>query len=368
MNVLHVSENRIWGGNEQQLYSLIIGLQFLGVNQRLFCFNDSPLIKKLEHSDIEITAISKCKAVSKTYRESLKEIISSKKIDLLHLHTSSSLTGYVATDILHKLKVKAVFSKKAVSSNTSFLSKFKYNYSGLDSIICVSEYVKRNFKTILLSKNHYKLCVIYDGVSEKKHSNSELLNLKSKLGLEKSTFIIGNIANHTKAKDLQVLVETLNHLVNNLNVKDIHLIQIGNFTSRTEGLKEKVREYNLENYITFLGFSKNADLYHSQFNVFLMTSEREGGPTVIIESFKNKTPVVTTKVGLIDDCATNGENALVAEVGDYKSLGESIFRLKIDKSLRDHLALSAYSLFINNFTEKKFVHDTFEHYKKILKE
>lgn len=366
MNILHVSENKIWGGNEQQLYSLITGLEDFEVNQSLFCFKDSPLIEKLEHSNIEITAIPKCKSVSKMYLRSLKEIVSSQRIDLIHLHTSASLTGYVLTDMFYNLGVKAIFSKKAVSSNSSYLSKLKYNYSRLDSIVCVSEYVKKHFKSILYSKNQHKLAVIHDGVSENRRAYSQEKSLKDRLGLKKSTFIIGSIANHTKAKDLQVLVETLNYLVNDLNIKDIHLIQIGNFTTRTENLRGKVRDYNLEKYITFMGFSENADMFHPEFNVFLMTSEREGGPTVIIEAFKNKTPVVTTRVGLIDDCVTNGEHAFVAEVGDFKSLGESISKLKNDISIEEHLVNCAYDLFINNFTEKKFVQKTYEHYSKIL--
>ncbi len=368
MNILHISENRVWGGNEQQLYSLITGLEDFEVIQSLFCFKDSPLIEKLEHSNIEITAIAKCKTVSKMYMRTLKEVVSSQRIDLVHLHTSASLTGYVVTDILYTLGVKAIFSKKAVSSSTSYLSKFKYNYKGVDSILCVSEYVKKHFKLILYSKNQHKLTVIHDGVSENDCANSQEKSLKDTLGLKKSTFIIGSIANHTKAKDLTVLVETLNYLVNVLKIMDIHLIQIGNFTTRTENLKVKVKDYNLEKYITFMGFSENADMYHSEFNVFLMTSEREGGPTVVIESFKNKTPVVTTRVGLIDDCVTHGEHAFVAEVGDFKSLAESISKLKGDRLIGEQMGEIAYNLFLNNFTEKKFVQKTYEHYRKIFKE
>lgn len=366
MNILHVSENKIWGGNEQQLYSLINGLQEYEINQSLFCFKDSPLIEKLEHSDIKIFAIPKCKAVSKIFFKSLKNIVFSQKIDLIHLHTSASLTGYVLADIIYSLGVKAVFSKKAVSSNSSYLSKFKYNYSGLDSIICVSEYVKNHFKAGLQKKNYKKLAVIYDGVSEKININKNERNLKDLYGLEKSTFIIGNIANHTKAKDLQTLVETLNFLIKDLKIKDIHLIQIGNFSSRTKDLKTKVRDYKLEKHISFLGFSENADIYHPQFDVFLMTSEREGGPTVIIESFKNKTPVVTTKVGFVADCVTNGETAFISEVGGFKNLAESISKLKRDISIGEQMVESAYNLFLNNFTEKKFVQKTYEHYCKIL--
>ncbi|TVZ25190.1 glycosyltransferase involved in cell wall biosynthesis [Gillisia sp. Hel_I_86] len=368
MNVLHISGAHVWGGNEQQLLSLIIGLQDYNVKQSFFCFNNSPLIEKLGQTDITILPIPKCRHGSKKYIKFLKEIVISQKIDLIHLHTSASLTGYVVTDIFHKLGVKVIFSKKAVSRKTSFLSRIKYNYKGIDSIVCVSAYVMQYFKTVLNSKNYHKLSVIYDGVTEKVYKSPVEINLKEVLNVDISTFIIGNIANHTRAKNLPLLVETLNYLVNNLNIRDIHLVQIGYFSKRTESLREMIKKYNLEQYITFLGFSDNTHSLHPQFNVFLLTSEREGGPTVILESFKHKIPVVSTKVGLVDDCVKHGTHAYVAEVGDFKSLAESISKLKNDKRIGKNFANNASDLFFNKFTEKKFVFDTYAHYNKILQD
>lgn len=366
MNVLHISGAHVWGGNEQQLLSLIFGLQDYKVNQSFFCFTNSPLIEKLEQADVNIIAIPQCKHGSKKYVQFLRSIVLDQKINLIHLHTSASLTGYVVTDIFYKLGVKVVFSKKAVSRKTSFLSKFKYNYKGINSIVCVSEFVQEHFRSVLRLKNYHKLSVIYDGVAEKVKKNSVELNLKEILKVPTSTFIIGNIANHTRAKNLPLLVETLNYLVNDMHIKDVHLVQIGYFSKRTESLHEKIKEYKLENYITFLGFSNHTDSLHPQFDSFLLTSEREGGPTVILESFKHKVPVVATKVGLVYDCVEDGVHGYTAEIGDYKTLAESIFKLKKDKHISEKFISNASDLFFNTFTEKKFVANTYEHYKKLL--
>ena len=367
MNILHVSGSTSWGGNEQQLLYLIEGLGKYNVTQSLFCFQTSPLMEKVEHLEIEILAIPKSSPFSKKYRKSLSEFVSTKHIDIIHLHTSDSLTGYVVTDMFLGLPVKTIFSKKAVSSKTSFLSKFKYNYHHIDSIVCVSEYVKKHFKKVLNTKNHHKLSVIHDGVDENVKETPVKLNLKEKLQLKNSTFIIGNIANHTKAKDLPVMVETLNYLVNTLKLNDVHLVQIGNFSKRTQVLKNKIKEYGLESHITFMGFVENAFMLFPQFDIFLMTSEREGGPTVVLESFKNKIPVVTTKVGIIEECVKNGEHAFVAEVGDFESLGESIFTLKNDGLIREQFSAKAYNLFVKNFTVNHFVEATYTHYTEIMK-
>lgn len=274
----------------------------------------------------------------------------------------------MVADLFENLKVKAVFSKKAVSSKSSFLSKFKYNYKGVNSVVCVSEYVKNHFKAVLKVKNRFKLTVIPDGVKEKEDNLNEILNIKEELNLKPDTFVIGNIANHTGAKNLTLLVEILNYLVNDLNHKDIHVIQIGNFTKITETLKRKIKIYNLEPYISFLGFYKKAYLFQPQFNAFLMTSEREGGPTVIIEAFKYKTPVVTTNVGLAANEIVNGQHAFVAKVNDFKGLAQGIIKLKTDRDIQKNIVENANELFLKNFTAKRYVERTFQHYEKIMKE
>lgn len=366
MNILHISGSTSWGGNEQQLLYLIEGLGKYNVTQSLFCFQASPLMNKLKYLEIEILAIPKCSPFSRKYRKCLNEFVSTRHIDIIHLHTSNSLTGYVVTNMFYKLPVKIIFSKKAVSSKTSILSKFKYNYGHIDSIICVSEYVKKDFKKVLKTKNHHKLAVIYDGVDIQDSQNQVELNLKEKLHLNNATFIIGNIANHTNAKDLPVMIETLNYLVNNLKLKDVHLVQIGGFSKRTQVLKNKIIEYKLESHISFMGFIENAFMLFPQFDIFLMTSKREGGPTVVLESFKNKIPVVTTKVGLIEECVKNGEHAFVAWIGDFKSLGNSISTLKNNKLVGDQFAENAFKLFVENFTVNHFVKATYNHYNKIM--
>lgn len=368
MNILHVSGSTSWGGNEQQLLYLIEGLGKYDVTQSLFCFQASPLLEKVKDLEVEILSITKSSPFSKRYRKCLSEFVSRKHIDIIHLHTSDSLTGYVVTDIFYDLPVKTIFSKKAVSSKTNFLSKFKYNYHHIESIVCVSEYVKKHFKKVLSAKNHHKLSVIHDGVDEIEKGNPIEIDLKQKLQLKNSAFIIGNIANHTKAKDLPIMVETLNYLVNTLKLSDVHLVQIGKFSKRTQALKDKIKEYGLGSHITFMGFVENAFMLFPQFDIFLMTSEREGGPTVVLESFKNKIPVVTTKVGIIEGCVENGEQAFVAEVGDFEGLAKSIFTLKSDSHIREQFSEKAYKLFVENFTLDHFVEATHTHYTEMIKD
>ncbi len=367
MKVLHVSGARSWGGNEQQLLYLVEELNSYGVQQFLFCYEGTPLFDRIKEYDIEVIAIPYVKPYKKRYRSALKKATEQYGFNLIHLHTSDSVTGYVVSDLLTKLNTKTVFSKKGISRSISVLSKYKYNYKNINKILCVSQVVFDHFTEVLYPKNREKLCMVYDGVKVLDNENSiEKTNLKKELNISSDTKVIGNIANHNTAKDLKTLIRTLDDLVNKRKLRNVHLIQVGEFTKRTQELKDLVSEFNLEEYISFVGFKKNASSILSEFDVYLMTSEREGGPTTVLEAFYKKVPVVSTKVGIVGEAIEDGKNGFFTPVGDYKSLADKLEVLLNDDAKKSSFAKLSYDKFINNYTAKKLGENTFAVYNKIL--
>ncbi|UZO80488.1 glycosyltransferase family 4 protein [Aquimarina sp. ERC-38] len=367
MRVLHISGARGWGGNEQQLLYLSEELANRGVEQHLFGYQNSVLSQRLQEDIIRQHLIPYVKPYKKTYREALTNIVKHYRIDLIHLHTSDSVTGYVITDLFSNLKVKAVFSKKGISRKVSLLSKYKYNYKNIHKIICVSTIVKDHFKTVLVKKVHHKLCVVYDGVQQQEPNKvTTIKDLKKDLHLLQDIKIIGNIANHTDAKDLFTLLKTISYLTHELKITNIHLIQIGEFSRRTEELKRLIIKLNIEKYVSFLDFEKEAINYMSQFTVFVMTSQREGGPTTVLEAFSQKIPVVSTRVGVVAEAIENGNNGFIDNVGDYKGIANHIKSLIQDPFLRKEFADQSFNLFQEKFTREKLGLETLNIYKEVL--
>ena len=368
MKVLHISGARSWGGNEQQLVYLIEALQQYGVSQFLFCYKGTVLEEAATKLPAQVIAIPYVKSRKKAYRKQLSAVVKEKEIDLLHLHTSDSVTGYVLTDLYEKLNVKVVFSKKGISRKVSFLSKLKYNYKNIDKVLCVSEKVKDHFATVLYAKYHYKLCVVHDGVAVDATTKKEVISLREELSLPEHTRIIGNIANHTKAKDLKTLIHTLDNLVNKKKNKDVHLVQMGESSKRTQELKDQISSFGLASYITFIGFRKDASAYLPQFDVYLMTSEREGGPTTVLEALYKRTSVVSTDVGVVSEAITDGQSGYIAKVGDPETLAEKVEILLNDPEKRKSFATLAYDSFLKTFTTKKLGENTFNIYKEVMHE
>jgi len=367
MKILHVSGAGSWGGNEQQLVTIVPEMNKLNVKNIVFCVKDSVLHKKCEELNIETIATKNNKLNKFENYRYLKQLVKTVKPDLIHLHTSDSLTVFTISDLLFSLKVKAVFSKKGMGSASSILSKFKYNYKNIAALACVSERVKRDFAKILTPVNQAKEVVVHDCVAFSILNEPPLpINLKEQYGLA-GKYIVGNIANHTMAKDLFTLVEVANHIVNTLGRKDVAFVQIGEHKKLTPDILALVKERNLDQYFTFTGKMSNAYNLNLQFDCFLMTSEREGGPTSVLEAMLMRTPVVSTNVGIVPEVIANGVNGFISDVKDHESLAVNVLTVLDNKELQDTFTDISYNTIAQNYTSEMIAKRTVALYQQILK-
>lgn len=367
MKILHISGAKVWGGNEQQMIDLIPELTKLGVENIVFGVENSQLQKECVSKHISFVSAKKDKLNKLVNYSYLKSIVREIKPDLIHLHTSDSLTVFTISDFLFGLKTKAVFSKKGMGSSSSFLSKFKYNYKNIDTIICVSEAVKKSFSSIITKNNLAKLTVVYDGINLNRTSDEKGLNVRKLFDINDETAIIGNIANHVKAKDLVTLIRAINYLVNNLGLKNIHLLQIGMFSNKlTPEIKNFIFEFKLEKYITLTNFQPNALDFLSQFDLYAMSSAREGLPLTIFEAFLKKTPVVSTKAGGIPEAVIHNFNGYLCEVGDFENLAKNIHKLLNSEEKKKEFANRSYEMFFEKFTAEQSAKNILEIYKKSI--
>lgn len=366
MKILHISGSKSWGGNEQQLIYCIPELNKISIENIVLGIENTVLENQCIENNISFIKVKGKKINNFSNFLQIKNILKDVKPDLIHLHTSNSLTFYVLSDFFLKLKFKTVFSKKAISASSSFISKFKYNYKGIHSVFCVSESVKNDFSQVLSDDNKKKIKIIPDCVPLNILNIKTKINLREQYAINKNTYLIGNIANHTDAKDLITFINVANHLINVLKREDVVFFQIGKYSKRTPKYLEIVKNKKLDKHIIFTDKIENASALNTQLDVFLMTSQREGGPTSVLEAMLFNVPVVTTKVGIVPEIIVDGVNGYIASVKNYEDLAIKIIKLLDNEELRQEFIkrsdLIVKEKFINSVVAKKY----FEEYNQII--
>ena len=320
MKILHISGANSWGGNEQQLFNLVTHLN--QVDNAIFGTKNSPVEKHASKNQIPFFASKTPKLKSVKNIRRFFEVIQQFNPEVIHLHTSCSLTLCFYASLCKTIKAKVVFEKKGISNSSSYLSRLKYNSSSINHIVCVSNYVKQHFKSMLTNKNQQKLSVVNDSF------NLDFKEVEYGSFLDSSKFVVGNIANHSAAKDLDTFIEVADELINKRKHSNLHFYQVGSFSKLTPELQQKIANLNLNQHFSFLGEKEHAYNFNKFFDVFLLTSQREGGPTSLIEALYFKTNIISTRVGIAEEVIENGENGFLVNSKDHKKMVDYIEKLQ----------------------------------------
>jgi glycosyltransferase involved in cell wall biosynthesis len=128
---------------------------------------------------------------------------------------------------------------------------------------------------------------------------------------------------------------------------------------KLEGL---IKKYHLENNFFLLGAIPDAYKYLKAFDIFVLSSIKEGFPWTILEAITAKVPIIATKVGAIPEIIDNKRTGLLVRPAEAEELSEAIAEL-IDKELLRHkLTEQANKTIRSRFDLKNMVSEI----KKIL--
>lgn len=180
-------------------------------------------------------------------------------------------------------------------------------YNRFDQIVCVSEYVKNDFTSIL---NYKKTCdVVYNTVESEKIladsvADAHVLNSKDQIRL----IAVGTLK---ASKGYERLMKIILRLKEEGYPIHLYVLGIGSMKSAMELYIEK---NNLEEQVTLLGYDTNPYKYVSKCDLFVCASYTEGFSTAATEALIVGTPVCTVEVsGMKEMLGENNEYGLVTE-------------------------------------------------------
>jgi rhamnosyl/mannosyltransferase len=116
----------------------------------------------------------------------------------------------------------------------------------------------------------------------------------------------------------------------------------GELREELEGLIENLKLVN----VTFHGHTTGKKLlkFYEQADIFVLPSEREGMPLVLLEAMAARLPIVATNVTGISDLVLNDENGLLVPYGDFKVLQTALLKLHSDKIVYEKMSQTSRRL------------------------
>ncbi|MCA8981185.1 MAG: glycosyltransferase family 4 protein [Planctomycetes bacterium] len=149
---------------------------------------------------------------------------------------------------------------------------------------------------------------------------------------------VGAVGRLSEEKGFELLIEAVERLV--ASGRDLELAIAGEGDLRAH-LERRVADSPCADRIELLGFRADTVELFEGFDVFCLSSLREGLPNVVLEAMAMEVPVLATRSGGMQEFARDGEDALLCDPGSVDELEHGLARLCDDPDLRTRLARNA---------------------------
>ncbi len=117
-----------------------------------------------------------------------------------------------------------------------------------------------------------------------------------------------------------------------------------------DSLRQQAKDLGLnEDVLEFRGLSANMPQVYKESDVFVLTSDWEGTPNVVLEAMASGLPVVSTNVGGVSDIIKHGKSGFIVEATNKDQMLDIILQLIESPKLREIIAQEARIEIENSF-------------------
>jgi glycosyltransferase involved in cell wall biosynthesis len=231
------------------------------------------------------------------------------KPDIIHAHVF--MMGYAALQLKKKYGIPYVVTEHLSSFPLKKVPK-RYNkmipaiFDNADACLAVSEFLKRSMQPF--TQNNIQ--VIPNNIDTNLFSLKPLKQAK----LQTNHFKIVAIGDLIPIKNFSFLIKTVHFLVTQKNIRnfEVHVIGYGYLEKQ---LKEEVEQYNIKDYIRFLGsrFHHEIPQLMQDSDIFVSVSNMETCGVSILEALSVGLPIVATNVGGVPELINQKRGILVPQ-------------------------------------------------------
>lgn len=283
----------------------------------------------------------------------LAQIARADKVDIVHTHNTGPMLD--AT-------LAGLFGRPGVMLHTDHARSFpdtrKYMIAEniaahfFSKIVAVSEETKQNLI-------HYegipgeKITVINNGIEGASYDIAlDRQEAKKQFGVERFKQIVGLGVVLTEQKGIIHLIRAASQVL--AQHPDTGFVVAGDGKIR-EQLHNFVKKQGIADNFIFIGATKEIPAFLQSLDVYVLPSEWEGLPLVLLEAMAAKRCIVASAVGAVPQVITDGEEGLLVPPADPAALACTLVRVLGDSALQQKLADNAHRRFLQGFTVQAMV-------------
>jgi glycosyltransferase involved in cell wall biosynthesis len=376
--ILFVITKSVWGGAGKYVYDLATSLPKDAFDVSVTFGGTGPLSEKLIDAGIRtIPIVTLRRDISivgdvlsffeliKTFRKEKPDIV----------HVNSSKAGGIGALAARFAKVpQIIFTCHGWAFNEERSSPSLF-------LIRIASWLTVLFShaTIAVSTRDYndgkampfvgdKVALVHNGVHEpefliRSEAKKAIAGFAKEVGIKisKTSILIGTIGELHKNKGYEYFIRAFAKIKDEIRAQ-IMLVIMGEGEER-ENLEKLIKSLNLQSDVALLGFIKDAPNYLKAFDVFALTSIKEGLPYVIIEAGYAALPVVATNVGGVKEIIEDMKSGVLVQTRKPDDIAQGMKFLLTEPDKVDMFAKNLRDKVSNEFSLEQMVEKTVAVYK-----
>ena len=354
-NILFVVDNLLPGGTTKHILNLHSELSKRNKNIFIAAFNSNYiLIDKNKLIQIPLFNSNGKKFLLGFFWSIiiLVKFIKNQKIEIIHSHKrySDLLSRIVSriTFIPHLSTCHGIFNKQ------SFLSPFG------DFTIATGSSSSKILQNVFHKKRD-KIEIIKNILFD----DENIVISKRKLKLTSSNNFCW-IGYSSPDKNLELLFQSLNYLVENLRIRNF-TFYLKVLNTEIEFVQKQIAKLKLIKYINLVNDDTSSLELFKSVSFGILTSKSEGGspPYVILEAAKFKKPYISTNINDIPEFIVHNKNGLLTSL-NHIELAENIKLLLDNNNLSIKLGIEAFKTFTKHQKNNLMIEETLKVYNRII--
>jgi len=193
--------------------------------------------------------------------------------------------------------------------------------------------------------NSSRVTVIRNGVDVTRYS-PQVREPRETFGLSTEDRLIGHVARLEAEKDQKTLLFAFRSVLD--TYPNAKLVIVGDGSLRGD-LEKEAKSLGIARRVGFLGLRKDVADLLPHFEVFVLSSVKEGLPLAILEAMACGRPVVATSVGELPQLIRNGVTGLTVRPGDPASLAGAITAILERRDWAENMGRAARQLIEEKF-------------------
>ncbi len=362
-NLLFLSHLSIWGGAQKCLYTLLESLDREKYEPVVILSGSGDLKTKIDKLKIKTIVLEIPWVISpdrfpnqiQDRINKIAQIIHSERIDLVFTNTSVILDGAIAAKICqipHVWHVLELWSydpnlkPKAIGGLPTFFSIMDL-FS--DKMIGVSNAVKDD---ILQYIETDKVDVIYTGIKVP-NVTREQQEVRQSLGLDHRSPVVFFAGELSQRKGILTLIRSIPTVIEKF--PKTKFVICGSDGGQAERAEQLITEYGIQEQVHLLGFRTDVIDILNISDLFVLPSEADPLPVVVLEAMALGKPVVATCSGGASEMVSDSVTGFLVPVNDPKSMSDAILNVLSRSDFGSSLGEEAYHRFLSMFSVSTYV-------------